>query len=101
MLPGEKLTLLALSELENADYGYAYPSLEFLSGRTMQNERTLRRHIRTLVDVAALKVLKQRHNDGKWLSSVYFLNVPLSYRRIDKEWMAKQGADTVSFRDVA
>ena len=89
--PGEKLTLLYLAEMENAEDGYAYPSHETIASATCQSVRTVQDHIRTLQDLRAVTIEKRRGRQGKWLRNVYFLQVPESYREKDPEWLRLQG----------
>jgi hypothetical protein len=87
ILPGEKLVLLCIAEYENAEYGYSFPSQATIATRTCQDERTVRRHIKSLADLGAFKVERRRRRGGAYDHSVYVLNVPAQERITDAEWM--------------
>jgi len=93
LLVGEKATLLCLAEHENTDLGYAFPSQSLIARKTGLVERSVRRHIITLAAVKAIVITKKRSREGKWLSNVYVLNVPASYRTKDKAWLAARATD--------
>ncbi|MFC5337531.1 helix-turn-helix domain-containing protein [Leucobacter denitrificans] len=88
--PGEKLTLLAIAESENAEYGYAFPSYDYLAQMTCQSVRTIQTHVKTLEHNNAFKIEKRKSRKGKWLNNVYVLNVPETYRAKDPEWQRYQ-----------
>ncbi len=85
--PGEKLTLLAIAESENAEYGYAFPSYEYLAQKTCQSVRTIQTHVKTLEANNAFTIEKRKSRKGKWLNNVYVLNVPETYRAKDEKWL--------------
>ena len=90
--PGEKLTLLCIAELENAEEGYSYPSIATIAARTGQSVRTVSTHIKTLEMAGAIMVSKrERSSAGVWLRNAYHLSVPDRYRATDPEWMRNQG----------
>lgn len=89
--PGEKLVLLCIAEHENAEYGYSFPSQATIAKRTCQDERTVRRHIKSLVSLGAFTVEKKRRPGGSFDHSVYVLNVSPSFRATDAEWNRHQG----------
>lgn len=86
MKPGEKLTLLCIAESENAEYGYAFPSYDWIAQKTGQSVRTVQTHVKTLEQFKAFRIEKRRSPKGKWLRNVYVLNVPQDYRDRDPEW---------------
>lgn len=86
----EKLTLLALAELENAEEGCAFPSHQYLAEMTGQSERTVRNHLTALKRAGLVTVSKRRSSQGRWSRNVYLLPVPESFRDSDKEWMGHQ-----------
>lgn len=89
--PGEKLTLLCIAESENAEYGYAFPSYEYIAERTSQSVRSVQTHVKHLEEARAFSIEKRRSPKGKWLRNVYVLNVPAEYREKDAEWERWQG----------
>jgi len=91
LLPGEKLTLLCIAELENCSEGFSYPSMEHIAKRTSQSVRSVQTHVATLVDVGAFMIERRRSRKGRWLRNVYVLDVPAEYRESDPEWLAHQG----------
>lgn len=86
----EKLTLLCLAELENAEYGYAFPSHERIAELTGQSERTVRTHLKALEVGGAIRIEKRPSSRGRWMRNVYVLNVPEKYRETDEQWMGHQ-----------
>lgn len=85
--PGEKLTLIFLAEMENAEEGCAFPSHETIAKATCQSVRTVQDHLKALGEMNAFNVQRRRTRSGKWLRHVYYLNVPDSYREKDPEWL--------------
>jgi DNA-binding MarR family transcriptional regulator len=84
---GEKVTLLYLAEMENAEEGCAYPAVRTIAEYSGQSVRTVDGHLRTLVDANAIRIEKKhRSRDGRWLRNTYLLNVPDVYRETDPEW---------------
>jgi hypothetical protein len=91
MKAGEKITLLFLAEMENAEEGCAYPTVSTIAKRTGQSVRTVDGHLTSLVLAHAITVEKKRRSrDGRWLRNTYLLSVPESYRRTDLEWQRHQ-----------
>lgn len=85
---GEKVTLLYLAEMENAEEGCAYPAVKTIAENTGQSVRTVDGHLKTLVAANAIRVEKRhRSRDGRWLRNTYLLQVPEVYREKDPEWM--------------
>lgn len=86
----EKLTLLCLAELENAELGYAYPSQKHIAKMTCQSERTVRSHLAELKRLGLISSEKARSERGRWDRDVYILNVSPEYREKDSVWMGHQ-----------
>lgn len=85
---GEKVTLLYLAEMENAEEGCAYPTIATIAENTGQSTRTVNVHIATLVEAGAIRIEKKhRSRDGRWLRNTYVLHVPETYRENDPAWM--------------
>jgi hypothetical protein len=92
--PGEKLTLLALAESENAEEGYAFPSHQYIADRTCQSVRTVQTHLHTFEDSGAIRISKRRSKKGRWYRNIYELSVPAEYRAKDPEWIVYQDDPT-------
>ncbi|PPG53750.1 hypothetical protein C5C24_01740 [Rathayibacter sp. AY2B3] len=87
LLPGEKLILLFLGDMENVREGWAYPSRETIAEETMQTVRSVSTHIKTLELADLITVGKRRSSSGKWYRNVYILAVPDELRDADDAWL--------------
>jgi hypothetical protein len=88
---GEKLVLLCIAELENAEEGYSYPSYEHIAKRTGLKERAVQEHVKTLAFANAFTIERRRSLNGRWHRNTYVLNVPDKYREKDEKWLNYQG----------
>ena len=89
--PGEKLVLVCLAELENAELGYSFPNQATIAEWTSQSARTVREHLASLEFCGAFSIEKRRSPGGRWPHNVYVLDVPEEFRQDDPEWLRNHG----------
>lgn len=87
MTPSEKLVLLYLAERENAQKGYAYPSLTNIAEKTRLSLATVKRSIKSLTEARLIHV-EHEHFGKQWARNNYYLDqVTDDYREKDEAWM--------------
>ena len=72
-IPGpSKFVLVALAENADDD-GMCWPGLKYVADRVRQSQRSVSRHVRTLVDAGKIGVEKQQRLGGGQSSNLYRL----------------------------
>ncbi|WP_166788921.1 helix-turn-helix domain-containing protein [Cryobacterium sp. TMT4-31] len=80
-------TLARLADFENAQRGYAFPTVETLARETGQSKRATETNLALLEEFGALSREKFTASVGaQHLRSRYVLHVPEIYRAEDAEW---------------
>lgn len=89
----EKLVLLCLAEMENAEKGYAFPSRDTIALKTCLTVRSVGRAIDSLSSIGAIRIEKHKQPSGRWSANIYYLSVPSTYRTSDKAWLVARAVD--------
>lgn len=91
-----KFVLIAIADNADADYGEAYPGVPYLAKKTGLGERTIRQHVRKLVDLEELEILQRGgYRGGVAKANLYRVTVGAKRHLtpVDSEGFESEAAD--------